>query len=81
MKSKKFNNRQLATVFISVLGFSSVCFHHMLIECQQTLAPLIGYNNLFFNDPAIKGGPYLLALAIALSVTNVLSKIRNSKKS
>ncbi|HIF9538197.1 TPA: hypothetical protein ACX6S7_002451 [Photobacterium damselae] len=81
MKSKKLNNYQLATIFISILSFSAICFNYGLSICQQTLAPLIGYNNSFFNDPAIKLGPYLLALAFALSVTNLVSKLCNRKSS
>lgn len=75
MKSRKFSNTQLATIFISVFGFSATCLYYL----HQTLVP-IGTSNLFFDDPLIKATPFLMALAVALSVTNVVSKIRKSKE-
>lgn len=78
MTSKKFSNGQLATVFMSVFGFSTISLHYL---CQQIFATESGSSNPFLDDTFIKATPYFIALMIALSVTNIVSKNRNSEKS
>ncbi|WP_154846137.1 hypothetical protein [Vibrio parahaemolyticus] len=78
MKSKKFSNGQLATVFMSSLGFSLLSLHYLW---QHIFATERANSNPFLDDAFIKATPYFIALMIALSVTNVVSKIRNSEKS
>ncbi|EGQ9742402.1 hypothetical protein FWP33_07690 [Vibrio parahaemolyticus] len=77
MKDNKFGASALATIFVSALGFCLVVLHYIK---KQILATDTG-SNPFLDDPIIENMHYFMALILALSVTNIVSKVRNNKKS
>ncbi|MCC3804053.1 hypothetical protein IB292_03270 [Vibrio parahaemolyticus] len=77
MKDNKFGAPALATIFVSAFGFCLVVLHYIK---KQILATDTG-SNPFLDDPIIENMHYFMALILALSVTNIVSKVRNNKKS